>query len=176
MDLSNRFVIALVLNLALVAGAPGSGLVGINVSAQEPDVCALVTDDEIGSLAPEEAIAKGISGALPSFGLVACHYTWGTGIDRFKLDISIQESSRMFPGMTPEQIKQRLVESVKVGTDETVLSEIGEAAVVKPDSAFYVTATAFMKGRILQVRLDGLTASAKRDQVIGLLKAAASRL
>ena len=64
----------------------------------------------------------------------------------------------------------------KAGTDAAVLSEIGEAAVIKPDSTFYVTATAFMKGRILQVRLDGLTASAKRDQVIGLLKAAASRL
>ena len=69
MDLSNRFAIALVLNLALVAGAPGIGLGDINVSAQEPDVCALVTDDEIESLAPEEAIAKGVSGALPSFGL-----------------------------------------------------------------------------------------------------------
>ncbi len=176
MDLSKRFAIALALNLALVAGAPGPGLVDINVSAQGPDVCALVTDDEIETLAPEEAIAKGVSGALPAFGLVACHYTWGTGIDRFKLDITIHESSRMFPGMTPDQIKQRLVESVKAETDEAVLSDIGEAAVFKPDSTFYVTATALMKGRILQVRLDGLTASAKRDQVIGLLKAAASRL
>ena len=132
-------------------------------------MCALVTDDEVGSLAPEEAIAKGVSGALPSFGLVACHYTGGTGIDRFKLDITIHYSSRMFPGMTPDQIKQRLVESVKAGTDEAVLSgRSGEAAVIRPDSTFYVTATAFMKGRILQVRLDGLTASAKRDQVIGL--------
>ena len=176
MDLSNRFAIAFVLTVALVAaGAPGPG-VDVNVSAQESNACALVTADEIEALAPEEAIAKGVSGALPSFGLVACHYTWGTGIGRFKLDITIHESSRMFPGMTPDQIKQRLVESVKDGTDEAVLSEIGEAAVIKPDSTFYVTATAFMKGRILQVRLDGLTASAKRDQVIGLLKAAASRL
>jgi hypothetical protein len=40
----------------------------------------------------------------------------------------------------------------------------------------YVTATACMKGRVLQVRLAGLSASTKRDEVIGLLKAAASRL
>jgi hypothetical protein len=33
-----------------------------------------------------------------------------------------------------------------------------------------------VKGRILQVQLDGLDAVEKKDEVIGLLKSAASRL
>ena len=40
----------------------------------------------------------------------------------------------------------------------------------------YAVATALVKGRILQVQLDGLGAVEKKDQVIGLLKSAASRL
>ena len=31
----------------------------------------------------------------------------------------------MFPGMTPDQIKQRLLESVRAGTDDAVIPEIG---------------------------------------------------
>ena len=44
MDLSNRFAVAFVLNLTLVAaGTSGLGLVDITVSAQESNACALVT-------------------------------------------------------------------------------------------------------------------------------------
>ena len=83
---------------------------------------------------------------------------------------------RMFPGMSPDQIKQQLLESVKPGTADAVISDVGEAAVFKSDSPLYATATAFLKGRILQVHLDGVDAREKKDQAIALLKSAASRL
>jgi len=70
---------------------------------------------------------------------------------------------------------QRLLESVRAATGDAVVSEIGEAAVFKPDSFAYATATAFVKGRVVQVHVDGFYASEKKDQIIGLLKAAASR-
>jgi hypothetical protein len=82
----------------------------------------------------------------------------------------------MFPGLTPDQVKQRLLGSVRAGTQDAVIPEIGDAAVFKPDSSVYASATAFVKGRMLQVQLDGLGALDKKDQVIGLLKSAASRL
>ena len=105
-----------------------------------------------------------------------CRYTWGVGTGRFKLDVSVNETSRMFPGMSPDQIKQRLLESVRAGTADAVISEIGEAAVFRPDSSVYASATAFVKGRIVAVHLDGIDAREKKDQLVGLLKSAASRL
>jgi hypothetical protein len=48
--------------------------------------------------------------------------------------------------------------------------------VFKPDSPVYASATAFVKGRIVGVHLDGIDAREKKDQLIGLLKSAASRL
>jgi hypothetical protein len=78
--------------------------------------------------------------------------------------------------MNPDQIKQQLLASVRPGTAESVISDVGEAAVFRSDSPLYATATAFLKGRILGVHLDGLIAREKKDQAIALLKSAASRL
>jgi hypothetical protein len=121
-------------------------------------------------------LPRGVSSALEPAGSVTCRYTWGTGVSRFKLDVTVNEASRMFPGTSPDQIKQRILESVRAGTDDAVISEVGEAAVFIPQSPVYASATALVKGRILRVHLDGIYASEKKDPVVGLLKLAASRL
>jgi len=168
---------ALILGLALAGGgASWPGPVGRTVSAQGLNPCALLVDDEIKPLAAKTSVAAGVSNSPTSFGDATCRYGWGEGVDRYKLVVAVLEASRMFPGLTPDQIKQRLLESVKAGTHDAVIPEIGDAAVFKPDSFVYAVATAFVKGRILQVQLDGLGAAEKKDQVIGLLKSAASRL
>jgi hypothetical protein len=166
---------AFALGLALiVAGAcwPGRGI----VSAQEPNPCALLVDDELKSVAATTTVAAGVSSSVPSYGYASCRYAWGDGIDRLKLVVAVSDGARIFPGMTPDQIKQRLLGSVRAGTNDAVVPEIGDAGVFKPDSYVYAVATALVKGRILQVQLDGLGAVEKKDQVIGLLKSAAARL
>ena len=104
-----------------------------------------------------------------------CRYTWGVGIGRFKLDVIVYDASGKFPGMSPVQIKP-LLEWVKPGTNEEVISDLGDAAVFKTDSPYYSTATALLKGRILELHLDGLVAREGKGQAISLLKSAASRL
>jgi hypothetical protein len=171
------FAAAFVLGLALVfVGAPGPGRVDGTVSAQTLNPCALLTVDEIEPLSGKASVAEGVSNSIPAFGYGACRYMWGVGTGRFRLDVTVNEASRMFPGVSPDQIKQRLLESVRAGTADAVLSEIGEAAVFKPDSPVYASAFALVKGRILGVHLDGAYAREKKDRVIGLLKSAASRL
>jgi hypothetical protein len=172
-----RFASAFVLGLALVVtGGPRPGRIDGAVSAQALNPCALLTVDEIQPLAANTSVADGVSNSLPSIGYVTCRYTWGVGTGRFKLDVTVTEASRMFPGMSPDQIKQRLLESSRPGTGDAVIPEIGEAAVFRPESPVYAGATAFVKGRILQVYLDGVFAVEKKDQIIQLLKSAASRL
>ena len=171
------FASAFVLGLAMVAtGVSGPGGVDGTVSAQTPNPCALLMTDEIQPLAGNASVGDGVSSSLQSFSYVNCRYTWGVGTGRFKLDVIVYDASGRFPGMSPEQIKQRLLESVKPGTAEEVISDIGEAAVFKSDSPYYATATAFLKGRILEVHLDGFVAREEKDQAIALLKSAASRL
>ena len=146
------------------------------LSAQAPNPCALLTVDDIQPLAPNATIADGVSTSVEAFGSLTCRYAWGAGTGRFKLDVVVNEASRMFPAMSPDQIKQRLLTSVRAGTDDAVIPDLGEAAVFKPDSPVYASATALLKGRILQVTLDGIFAGEKKDQAVSLLKLAASRL
>jgi hypothetical protein len=172
-----RFASGCVLGLAmLVSGLSSLGRVDGIVSAQALNPCALLMVDEIEPLAANESVADGVSNSVASYGYLACRYSWGVGVDRFKLDVVVNDASRMFPGMSPDQIKQRLLESVRAGTADAVVPEVGEAAVFKPDSPVYAVATALVKGRILEVHLDGLFAPDRKDQVIELLKSAAARL
>ena len=50
-------------------------------------------------------------------------------------------------------LKQRLLESVRAGTHNAIVPQIGGATVFKPDSFVFAIATGFVKGRILQVQL-----------------------
>ena len=149
---------------------------GTALGRAPPNACALLTVDEIEPLAGNASVAEGVSNSIPASGYVACRYMWGVGTGRFKLDVTVNEASRMFPAMSPDQIKQRLLESVRAGTADAVISEIGEAAVFKPDSPVYASAFALVKGRILGCTSTERFAREKKDQVIGLLKSAASRL
>jgi hypothetical protein len=171
------FASAFVLGVAAVlTGVSSPGVFDGTVSAQALNPCALLTTDEIQPLAANASVGDGISSSLQSFNYVTCRYTWGVGTSRFKLAVIVYDASGRFPGMSPDQIKQRLLESVKPGTAEAVISDVGEAAVFKSDSPYYATATAFLKGRILEVHLDGLIAREEKDQAIELLKSAAARL
>ena len=172
-----RFASALLLGLTMVgtgvfSRADGGG----TVSAQAPDPCALLTVEEIQPLAPNADIAPGVSIPLQAVGSVTCRYAWGAGANRFKLDVIVNELTRMFPDMSSDQVKQRLLESARAETADAVISDVGDAAVFKSDSPLYASATASLKGRILEVHLDGFVAREKKDQVIALLKSAASRL
>jgi hypothetical protein len=176
MNISRRaggFTLGLVL---VVGGAFGPGRIGIPISAQQPNPCALLSDDDVKSAAAKTSVEPGVPSAFPSYGYSTCRYAWGTGVSRVTLVVSITEASRQFPGMTPDQIKQRLVGSVKTGTNDAVIPDVGDVAVFTPDSFVYATATAVVKGHVLQVHLEGFAAGQKKDQVAGLLKSAASRL
>jgi len=148
---------------------------GSTVRAQAPNPCALLTNDDVQSFA-NASVGDGVPSSVPSANYAGCRYAWGGGTGRFKLGVSVHDASRMFPGMTPDQIKQLLQKSVKPETADAVIPDIGEAAVFTSDSAYYATATAMLKGRILQVNLDGEVAREKKDAAIALLKSAVSRL
>src|SRR4051794_15418631 len=124
-----RFAWAFVLALAFVAAGavdrlPSGGTV--SAQAQAPNACALLKVEEIEHLTPKTTVKEGVAAALPAFGSVTCQYTWGVGADRFNLDVIVHDATRIFPGMSPDQIKQRLLESVTPGTHDAVVPEVGE--------------------------------------------------
>jgi hypothetical protein len=166
---------ALLVGLAITAigtSAPGGG----TVSAQAQNPCALLTIDEIEDLAPMEQVSEGVASAFEAFDSSTCRYTWGSGTGRYTLAVYVNPASRMFAGMSADSVKQSLLSSATPGTTDAAIPDVGDAAVFKAYSPVYVSASAYLKGRILQVNLDGIDARDKKDRLISLLKSAASRL
>lgn len=172
-----RFGFNLVLGLAVVvaalSGPPGGDGIAM---AQASGPCALLTTDDIEPIASNASVSQGVSTSFEAVGFSSCRYAWGAGMGSYKLDVTVNEASRMFSGMSPEQIKQGLQASITAGTADAVIPDVGDAAVFKVDSPVYVHVTAYVKGRIVQLHLDGLDARGKKDQLIDRLKLAASRL
>jgi len=164
----------LAFGLAMIAAAipaPGSA-----TQAQASTPCAVLTADDVKPLASLASVEAGVALSFAPAGYSACRYAWGAGLDRYKLEVSVSEGSRMFTGASADGIKQGLLATVRPETADSTIPDVGDAAVFKADSPAYAYATAYVKGRIVQVHLDGLDARTKKDQVIALLKTAASRL
>jgi hypothetical protein len=167
--------LGLVTGLMIVSAVLSGSATGQSTgTTQASGPCALLTIDDIQPLAPNTKIADGLAMSF-DVGYTTCRYSWGTGPNHYTLDVSAGEASRMFSGVQPDLVKPALQAMVAVGTADAVITDVGEAAIFKADSQVYVYATAYLKSRILQVRLDGSDARDKKDQVIGLLKTAATR-
>jgi hypothetical protein len=165
---------ALLVGLAIAAigtSVPGRG----TVAAQGLQPCGLLTTDEIETLAPNEQVSEGTPSAFEALDSSTCRYTWGSGVDLHSCRLR-QPSVARIAGMSPDTIKSSLLSSVTPGTADATIPDVGEAAVFKTYSSVHVSASAYAKGRLLQVNLDGLDARDKKDRLISLLKSAASRL
>jgi hypothetical protein len=168
------------LGLGVCTAVVGTSFAGVGASAAQANTtnpCGLLTIDEVQGLgSPKEHASNGVAEAMPAQELFTCRYTWGTGTERYTLAVSVNSASRTFVGMSGDAIKQNLASLVKPDTTDATIPDVGEAAVFKADSPVYAGASAYLKGRLLQLHLDGLDARDKKDQLISLLKSAASRL
>jgi len=136
----------------------------------------LVSHDEVQNLVPKEHIENGVAIANPGTDAVTCRYTWGEGVKRSNLSVSVHSAARAFAGMNADAIRQTLQSSVVPGTNDENIPDVGQAAAFKAYSNLYVGASAYVKDRFLQVTLDGMDAADKKGSLIALLKSAASRL
>jgi hypothetical protein len=152
----------------------GSATAQSPIAAQATGPCALLKIDDIQPLAPNTKITDGVATSY-DLGYSACRYTWGAGLDHYTLDVTVGDASRMFSDLRPEMVKPALQAMIAAGTADALIPDLGDAAIFKADSPVYVCASAYLKGRILQVHLDGMDARDKKDQTIALLKTAASR-
>jgi hypothetical protein len=171
--------------LALLMG--GSGAAVVTPAALPKDPCALLKPAEIQALAANAKIESGKSTTDPAGFVVGCTYEWGPRNREWgtsSLLISVTDASKVWPGgLSPDDIKQRvLVMAQTSGPGAAPISGIGDGAVFTTEpKAHNAKAMAFVvkaKGVLLEVAFhgDGGDALAKKDNLTGLLKLAASRL
>jgi hypothetical protein len=169
---------ALVLGFAM-AVVPVAGL---SAQGKHTDPCTLLKIAEIRIISPGAQIAPGVSSTISAeAGAYGCLFKWGSGGNApsglYQLNVTVNDASKTFPGTSPALIKQGLLRAAKKGEDNTVaIPGVGEAAIFQSTAPIRAAATAYLKGVVLEVNLEGPDGRAKKDQVIALLKAAAGRL
>lgn len=139
--------------------------------AQALKPCALLTSAEVKSVATSPP-GEGVAEFLAPTASHTCVYKWAARDFSPSLVVTASDASKMYPGMSAEMLKMGLL----AGKDMTAIPGIGDAAGYKSDSPTAVLAIALLKGKVLTVTYRGTDAVAKKGQVVGLLKSAASRL
>jgi hypothetical protein len=158
----------------------GLTLVAAGVSAL-PDPCTLVRALDLQALFQNGPAGPGAVEKHPEIGSATCTYQWGTGSNaysgRFNFHVTVSELSKTYPGTDREVLKAGLLaETKKPGENAVAISGVGDAAIYKSGSPIRSETTAIVKAFFLQVDLDGPDGRGKKDQVISLLKTAASRM
>jgi hypothetical protein len=148
--------------------------------AQAKDACSLLRMDEVQSLGSSAKISDGVS-TTDQLGSVVCTYRWTAGTNaasaRNQFQVINGDPNRMFPAVAPAQIKEGLLRPANQGqANASVVPGIGDACIFKSDSPTTADVTAYVKGRVLTVSVKGPDARSRKDQLVALLKIAASRL
>jgi hypothetical protein len=162
--------------LIVVFVAATFGVASTLMSAQEVKPCALLKSAEVQAVASSQ-VSEGVPSFLAPTGTHVCEYKWTAKNFSPSLQVMVSDASKMFPGWDARTIKTGILGGPRgVPKNTTVVPGVAEAANYRADSPTTGSATAYLKGKILQVVYQGTDAPAKEAQVIGLLKLAASRL
>jgi hypothetical protein len=172
-------VVALAVGVLRLAGPAAAA-----AAATLPNPCALLKPADIQALAPNATIGHGDFTSNAPLG-AACAYKWGPRTAEWgetALSVTVVDTSQVWPkGLSPDDIKQRVVGEAKIGGPDAVqIPGIGDGAVFTTDPKSHnATAKAYLvkaKGVLLEVSFHGGNALAQKDKLIALLKAAAAAL
>ncbi len=160
-----------------VASLVAAALFGAGAAvAEDIKPCALLTSAEVQSVATSK-IGDGAASYLAPTASHVCEWKWVEKNFGPSLQVAVSDASKMFPGMDGATIKEGILGGRRgLPKNTTLVPGVGEAANYPQNSPKSGTATAYLKGKILTIVYQCPDAPAKKDRVIGLLKAAAARL
>jgi hypothetical protein len=148
----------------------------LGLAAQAVNPCALLTTADIQHALAAPAAIKQNTNSTPAVGSTACTYEWGSGGNvqsgKSSLIVIVSDAKKMFPGMSAALITKGLSGE----KDSTPIPGVGDAAVFKSASPISANASAYVKGRILEIAYESKDGRAKKDAIIALLTSAAERL
>jgi hypothetical protein len=145
------------------------------VFAQQPPTCALLTAGEVEATAGTKV--AGQPGHLAPTDTDYCEYNWTAKSFSPRLQVSVSPASRLWPGVDPATIKNGILGGPRgLPANATAVPDVGDAAAYTQQNEHAASVVAYIKGKILEITYQGTDSPAKKTQIIGLLKSAASRM
>jgi hypothetical protein len=136
--------------------------------------CAILKPAEVQALVPAAKPSEGVAGTLQPLGTATCTYKWAGS--KLKLDVSVTEAAKAWPGHDYKTIQQGMQMMPRTDKKYSTIPGVGDAANFEARGEYAIGAVALVKGLMLTLNLDGAGAPAHKEQLILLLKAAAPRL
>jgi hypothetical protein len=165
---------------------PASLLVALLLSgsprvSSSPDPCTVLKQADVQAFAGSAKVGVAVATTLAAGMGASCQYRWGTGASPaaglWTLVVTVGEASKQYPGMELATLREAFAMQTRPDpANASLITGAGEAAVYTSGSPREVNMTAYVKGLILQIHLEGPTARMKREQAIALLKTASARL
>src|SRR6476469_4858701 len=90
--------------LAFFVAVPLS--VGLN--AQPKNACGLLKPADFQTLASGKKVKDGVVQPTDPVGEMNCQYEWGSGSARYFATVTLGETARVWPGMSPGMLKMAL--------------------------------------------------------------------
>lgn len=148
-----------------------------NPRAQQASVCDLLKPAEIQAVSGA-AVGAGVAGKEDALHRTSCEYRWTAANFHPTLLLRLGNAAAMWPGMTPAQVRTALLGGPRgLKPNESVIPGVGEAAVYTQSNEASATVVALAKGgRVLELVYSAPDEAAKKNGVIGLVKAALGRL
>jgi hypothetical protein len=134
---------------------------------------------ELESLTEGAKISNGRPDTLAGKMGTVCSFTWrpASASGPVSLKVILNDTSKMFPGMSPEAIKRAMMADVKPGNQQSsVIPGISDFATYDSDAPSRASVHAYLKRSMVQLVLEGPGARGKKDPLVALLKLAVSRL
>jgi hypothetical protein len=153
----------------------------LRAAPSSPDPCTVLKQADVQAFAGGAKIGAAVATTFPAGMGASCQYRWGSGASPaaglWTLVVNVGEASKQYPGMDLATLQEAFAMQTRPDpANASLITGAGEAAVYTSASPREVNMTAYVKGLILQIHLEGPTARMKRDQAIALLKTAAARL
>src|SRR5262245_20714682 len=129
-----------VAGLALIAAglyAPGGD--SLRAQAQAAGPCALLKTDEIQPLASKNVtVSEGVPTSIAVAGSSTCSYVVGAGAERYTLDVTVNDASRVFPGLPPNAVGERVHAAITAAAPNSPSLGVGDVSVYKEDSPLFI--------------------------------------
>ena len=160
-------------NKKLMLFAAGLALGAASGEALAQKACALVTKADAQSIASAK-LGNANESQIAAMNMTSCAYLGPGKNSTPSVMVTVTDASKMYPGMNTATLKTQVFAAKDKNT--TAIPGVGDAARCMQVSSTKIATQALVKGKVLTVDYEGDDALAKKDQVIELLKSAASRL
>jgi hypothetical protein len=147
------------------------------LGAQAKNACGLLKPADFQTLASGKKVKDGVVQPTDPVGEMNCQYEWGSGSSRYFATVTLGETARVWPGMSPAMIKMALsAQASPQNPGSAAVPGVGDVSIYLVDGPTETKTMTVFNGHLLMLTLLGPDSPKSKDALIAVTKLAVSKL